>query len=206
MKKLRFILLCLPALVFLLQSCQKGDTGPAGATGPAGPAGPTGAQGPAGTANVKTDTFSLTNANWIYSGIYYVGVAPNVSSGYFTKYYDYVIPRMTDSFLVSGTVLVYFNSEPDLYPNVWSPMPFSFTAGAGYAYNYVFETLPGKIRLHFFFNKVSVDPPALSTYTIPNHKFKIITIAGNIGGRIANTQLPDPRDYLAVCRYYGITP
>ncbi len=192
------------ALTIFLLSCSKtGDVGPAGATGPGGPAGPAGPAGPVGNANVKVDTFTLATNQWVNAAIYYVGTSALVSTGYVSKYYDRAVPRLTAEFMQAGLVLIYFSSQPDLNTAVYSPMPFSFTNGfGGYALNLAYEATVGKLRLHFFLNKVYDDPPSISTYNVPKYRFKVITIEGSISGRVGTP--PDPKDYKAVCKYYGI--
>ncbi|HTD93256.1 MAG TPA: hypothetical protein VK644_05575 [Chitinophagaceae bacterium] len=189
------------AITLFLASCSKsGDQGP---VGPAGPQGGTGQQGPAGSANVKIDTFTVATTQWTYGAIYYVGSSPNVSTGYVSKYFDHAMPRLTADFLQNDLTLVYFQSEPGVNVNNYTHVPFAFPTGLGYALNLASETFVGKTRVHFFLSKISADPPLLTTYSVSNYKFKVITIDGSIA-RSAEP-LPDVNDYAAVCKYYGIS-
>ncbi|MEQ1799550.1 MAG: hypothetical protein ABL872_16465 [Lacibacter sp.] len=181
-------------ITFLFISC-KGDTGPAGLTGPAGPtgangpagpAGPAGSTGPQGNANVVVDTFTLSNSNWIWNSTYSFSNGTGSSTGWFTRYFDRNYTGITQSILDKGVVLVYFTSF-STNASQWTPLDFSFLAfGSQYYYNIRYETFLGKVRLHYFFTPngpAGTTPSNLSTVGIPNYKFKIIAVAGAIGGR-----------------------
>jgi hypothetical protein len=163
-----------------------------------------GPQGPAGNANVKVDTFTVKTADWTYGGIYYFGTSPNVSSGYFTQYYDRANTDVTDAIINGGgMIMVYFQATPDLYPDLWQPLPYTFPAYAGYGYNYYYEPSVGNIRLDFFFNKITVDPPAVNGYQIPTHKFKIVVISGTLTDMVRNNHV-DIKDYKAMAKITGL--
>jgi hypothetical protein len=212
MRNLKPLFLLTLAITFLAVSCTKegpegpvgaaGPQGPAGAngtngtngsTGPQGPAGPTGPQGPAGNANVVSDTFTLTNANWAWNSQYNFATATNGTDSWFTRYYDRTYTGVSANILNTGAVLIYFTSTASgaiTNPNQWTPLDFSFlSAFSQFYYNIRYETFVGKVRLHYFYtpNGVSgVIPATLSTDVIPNYKFKIVAIAGAIGGRMAS--------------------
>ena len=101
------------AVIILLASCKKGDTGPAGAAGPTGPAGapgPTGPAGPAGAANV------------FYSAWLNVAYNADTAANGDTLRFVANIPatKLVDSILSKGEIKVYFNyrtpSDPDVIP------------------------------------------------------------------------------------------
>lgn len=161
-------------------------------------------QGPAGNANVKVDTFTVKTADWTYGDIYYFGTSPNVSTGYFAQYYDRANVNVTDDIINGGGMIaVYFQATPDLYPDLWQPLPYTFPSYSGYGYNYYYQPSAGKIRLDFFFNKISVDPPAVNTYQIPNHKFKIVVISGTLIDVVKNNHI-DIKDYKAMVKITGL--
>jgi len=166
--------------------------------------GPAGPLGPAGNANVKVDTFTVHTADWTYGDIYYFGTSPNVSSGYFAQYYDRANTDVTDAIINGGgMIMVYFQATPDLYPDLWQPLPYTFPAYAGYGYNYYYQPSAGNVRLDFFFNQISVAPPAVNTYQIPTHKFKIVVISGTLIDMVKNNHV-DIKDYNAMAKITGL--
>ncbi|HEY4336643.1 MAG TPA: hypothetical protein VGM89_12115 [Puia sp.] len=79
--------------------------------------------------------------------------------------------------------MVYFTSNTIVNVNQWTPLAFQFTDASGsFTYNICFETLVGKVRLHYFFVRLNtaISLPALSTYPIPTYKFKIVAVSGTI--------------------------
>src|ERR1700740_1532619 len=61
---------------------------PVSFTGPAGPVGPQGPQGArGGAANVSTDVFTVTGANWLWNSQYVYETSPGSYTEYFTRYY-----------------------------------------------------------------------------------------------------------------------
>jgi hypothetical protein len=190
MKNTAHFLLFLFITIFFFVACKKGDQGLPGTTGNTGPAGPQGPQGPIGNANVLTDTFSVYNADWVYNSAFYIGGAPGVSDGYFTKYYDRTFPSITSDVLATGAILVYFASTPDLNRDQWVPLNFSMTIN-GYNFNYVYETSIGMIRLHIFFSKVTVDPPNIDTYTFPTYRYKIVVIKSNVALKMGSDKVKE---------------
>ncbi|MBL7734257.1 MAG: collagen-like protein [Chitinophagaceae bacterium] len=181
MKKRSAYLLILAVFCTFLFSCKKGDTGPAGDTGPQGPTGNAGPQGPPGNANVKTDTFTLTNADWKYPGSYFQTTTPGVSLGYTTRFSNRSFAGLTADILNKGAVLVYFTANAG-NAQQWTPLN-QFIILNGVSYNYVYETSVGQVKLHFWMTKATSDPPTLSSFTLPPYKFKIVLV----GGEIANT-------------------
>ena len=186
----------------LLAGCAKtGSQGVQGATGPAGPGGP---PGPQGNANVFTDTFRLASADWLYNSGYTYSNSNGGTVTYFTRYHDVPFSKITQGMLDSGMVMVYGQMNAnDL--NQWSPLPYSFLSfGSTFYYNYVYETMPGKVRLHFFYtqNGTAATPTTLSTDVIPTHKYKIVAVGGTISTAMKR-DLVDVRDYGQVMDYLG---
>jgi hypothetical protein len=166
--------------------------------------GPAGPQGPAGNANVKVDTFTVKTADWIYGGNYMFSTGGGVTSYYVTKYFDRNNSLITANLLISGLVLVYFQSNPDHNNAQWEPFPFSSTvAGNGYNQNFVYETFVGKVRLHFYLTKDSIKPPSLSTYDIQSLQYKIIVVSGTLLGSIHQNHI-NVNNYNEVSRFLGI--
>src|SRR6201999_645668 len=117
-------------------ACSKGDTGAAGTTG---------ATGPQGNANVFSDTFSLASADWLYNSAYVYSTGNGSYTEYFTRYHDVSFSKVTQGLLDSGMVVVYMAPNAT-DSNQWSPLPYSFLAfGGAFYYNYVYETMPGKV-------------------------------------------------------------
>lgn len=192
MKKQILQLICLLSIITILAAgCgkdgavgpqgDKGDKGSAGATGPTGATGDQGPKGNTGNANVKIDTFSVKNTDWLYSAILYVGVGKSTASGYYTKYYDKSNTLLTDDFLkTNGVVMVYYTSNPDFNNASWLPLPFSFLTIGGYNINFAYETFVGKVRMHFYLTNTTASSPKLDTYQLPSVRYKVIALTGTI--------------------------
>ena len=220
MKKVILSFIAFILIAVLLISC-KGDTGPAGATGPTGPTGATGATGPTGNANVKVDTFTVANASWLWNSSYVIQTSGGGSTARFTRYYDRSYTAVTADILNTGMLLVYFTPNPG--GNFggsaiqWSPLDYSYLAfGSQYYYNVAYETSVGKVRLHYFYTpngSAGTVPTDLSTAVLPSYKFKIVAVAGAIGGRFTSgpavgytiEQLKS-MPYETVCQILNIKP
>ncbi len=137
-----------------------------------------------GNANVMIDTFRVSSSDWQYSATYYVGTSSGISTGFTARYFDHAESGITQELLNTGIVQAYFTSEPDLNQNNWTPLPYSFITYGGYQYNYAAETNVGTMRFYFYFNKITADPPDLPSYSIPDIKFKIVLLPGNIIGEM----------------------
>ncbi len=183
-----FSIILFITLAFTSCKGERGELGPPGAAGPTGATGVAGPTGPQGNANVKTDTFRLSNANWLWNSQYQVAATENTTALVFTRYYDKTLPALTADILNTGAVLIYFT--PNLagalpQPAQWTPLDYQYSLGMGYNINIRYETMAGKVRLHYFYTAGMVVPPTtLSTAVLPTYKFKIITIAGAIAGRM----------------------
>lgn len=229
-------LIALLVLFFLVSSCAKtGPTGPVGpqgpsgtdgtngtngtngtpgATGAQGPKGATGAtgatgpKGPMGNANVRVDTFTLSNTNWKWNSRYSFNFAPNSSYIVYTRYSDRKFAAITQSVLDHGMVLVYFTADLVFSnSNNWIPLPFSWEVLNGnYSINVAFQTGVvsdvSTVRLHFFFvpfNSSAV-VPSISSFPIATYRFKIIAVTGVLGVAIKRSGV-NLNDYSAVKSY-----
>lgn len=182
----------------------KGDTGATGATGASGTAGATGSQGPQGNANVKIDTFSVKNADWVYATYYYVGTAKATSSGILSKYYDRPNTLLTDAFLKNnGVVMVYYSAAPDINSSAWLPLPYSFTTFGKYDVNFAYETSIGKVRMHFYLTNTVNNVPSLQTYQLSTIRYKVIALTGTIVSTIKKNRI-DINNYNALTNYLHI--
>jgi hypothetical protein len=203
-KKISYLAVVVLNFVFLATACSKGDTGPAGSTGATGTQGVAGPTGPQGNANVFTDTFSLASADWAWNSGYLYSTGNGGYTEYFTRYHDVAFSKVTQGILDSGMVMVYM--EPNATDsNQWSPLPYTFLAfGGAYYYNFVYESMPGKVRLHYFYtaNGSGPAPTTLSTDVIPTHKYKVIVLTGAISTAMRR-ELIDVGDYKAVMNYLG---
>ncbi len=205
-KKLSYMAVAIVSIVLLATACAKtGPTGPQGAIGVAGPQGPTGPQGPQGNANVFTDTLSLASADWLWNSGYTYSNSNGGTVTYFTRYHDVVFSKITQGMLDSGMVMVYVAPNAN-DQNQWAPLPYTFTAFSNaFYYNYVYETMPGKVRLHFFYtqNGSGATPTTLSTDVIPTHKYKIVAISGRVSTAMKRDKV-DIGDYQQVMNYLGM--
>ena len=166
--------------------------------------GPAGPQGPEGNANVKVDIFTVKTTDWIYGGNYMFSTEGKGTTYYVTKYFDHNNSLITANLLISGLVLVYFQSNPDYNTAQWQPLPFSSTAAFnGYNQNFAYETFVGKVRLHFYLTKDSVNPPPLSTYNTQSLQYKIIVVSGTLLGSIHQNHI-NVNNYNEVSRFLGI--
>ncbi|HEY4111287.1 hypothetical protein [Puia sp.] len=182
-----------------------GSQGAAGATGAAGPQGPAGPTGPQGNANVFTDTFSLASADWLWNSGYTYSNSNGGTVTYFTRYHDAAFSKITQGMLDSGMVMVYIAPNANDF-NQWSPLPYTFLSfGAVFYYNYVYETMPGKVRLHFFYtaNGSGTPPTTLSADVIPTHKYKIVAVTGTVSTAMKRDKV-NVGDYRQVMNYLGM--
>lgn len=215
MKKKFFTILILMGSLIFTTGCgkdgaigpdgSKGDKGDMGETGAKGSTGATGPTGATGNANVKTDLFTVASGDWTYSAIYWFGSGVGGSQGYFTKFYDRPNTLITQDLLNTGMVLVFMQSAPSASPQQWVPIPLTFQGTADYTFNYAFETNVGSVRLHFYFVKGTVDPPALTSYTIPVHQFKVIAVSGTQKVGMVKNHI-NVNDFAQVSKYLGGVP
>jgi hypothetical protein len=204
-KKISYLAVFVLSIVFLATACSKGDTGPAGTTGATGAQGAAGPTGPQGNANVFTDTFSLASADWLWNSQYVYSTSSGGYTEYFTRYHDVTFSKVTQGLLDSGMVMVYMVPNAT-DTNQWAPLPYTFLAfGGAYYYNYVYETMPGKVRLHYFYtaNGSGTTPTTLSTDVIPTQKYKIVAVTGTVSTAMRRDQV-DSTNYKAVMNYLGM--
>jgi hypothetical protein len=161
-------------------------------------------RGPAGNANVKTEMFTLTNASWLNNSSY--SISTNNSGGvasYTSRYVDHSNTLISADLLKSGMVLVYFNPVAS-DTQQWQPLPFSFTdASGGFNRNYAYQTSAGKVRLHFYFAKLTGTPPDLNTFIIPTTQFKIVVVTGTLMSAIHQNHI-NVNSYNEVSRFLHI--
>jgi len=138
------------AIVLLIWSCSKGDTGPAGPTGPTGGAGAT---GPSGVANISTTMLTILSSDWkIY--------AVNIDT------VDRPVPALTDS--INDGVIVQVSRTVAPFAGEWFGMPMSNFLASNDLIDYVYGNK--RIMLGYNFSsapaqtlkfKVTVIPPAI---------------------------------------------
>ena len=212
-RNVSFLFSGLACLALIFAGCSKtGPAGPAGAqgsqgsTGAAGPAGPQGSQGPEGNANVRVDTFTLTNAQWAWNSQYSLETAPGSYTEYFTRYHDVTLASITQGIIDSGMVLAYFVPNPLVNTNNWTPLPFQFLDGSqNFFYDVVFQVSVGKVELGYFFQQINAAAslPTLSTYTIPSYTFKLVVISGSLATQMKQ-QSVDVGNYDQVSHFLNI--
>ncbi len=166
----------------------KGDRGETGATGPQGPRGATGAtgpQGPAGTANV-------IYSNWMS---FQQAQRDTVIDGTNLKVNHLVAPRLTQSIIDNGVVLVYWRFQSTVIQ-----LPYTSDAGSG--------TGPAKTSTINFVPKPGII--YITRYTHDNSasigfgtiQFRYVLIPGGVSATMGNVNL---RDYNAVKVALNIT-
>jgi hypothetical protein len=197
------MLVIIATSTILFTGCSK-STGPAGATGPQGATGATGPTGPQGNANVKVDTFTLTSSQWLWNDNYVLFTGGGSYTEWFTRYYKATFSAVTQGVLDSGIVLVYMT--PNLQnTNQWSPLPYTFDTGDGYAYDFVYVTSPGTVELEFYFADATntASPPALSTYAMASYTFKLVAVTGSIATSMEKSKI-DYSNYAQVAGFLGL--
>jgi hypothetical protein len=202
LNRVGLVLVIMATSAILFTGCSK--TGPAGATGlqgATGPAGPTGAQG---NANVMVDTFTLVSSQWLYNDNYVLFTGSGSYTEWFTRYYKATFSAVTQGVLDSGMVMVYMTPN-GLNNNQWSPVPYTFDTGNGYAYDFVYVTSPGTVELEFYFGDEtsSATPPALSTYVLPSYKFKLVAVTGTLATSMEKSKI-DHSNYAEVANFLGL--
>ena len=184
----------------------QGPTGATGAKGATGPAGPTGPQGPEGNANVIVDTFTVTaSADWLYNSQYSFETSPGSYVEYFTRYYDVELSQLTQAFLNTGMVLLYFNPNPLANPNQWTILPYQFLDASGdFYYVMGYQAYVGEIELDYFFQQIVANStiPVLSNYNIPIYTFRLFLVSSSTVLSMGKDQV-NIHDYNQVNRYTG---
>jgi hypothetical protein len=200
------VLVIIAASTTLFSGCSK-SSGPAGATGLQGATGATGAAGPTGpqgNANVMVDTFTLVSSQWLWNDNYILFTGGGSYTEWFTRYYKATFSAVTQGVLDSGMVMVYMT--PDLQnKNQWSPVPYTFDTGEGYAYEFVYVTSPGTIELEFYFSDESTTTtlPTLSTFALPSYSFKLVAVTGSIATSMEKSKI-DHSNYAQVANFLGL--
>jgi hypothetical protein len=163
----QFALLVTMVVLILLGCTKQGPAGAAGATGPQGPQGSNGSTGPTGPGGPKGDTGT---ANVIYS---------KWDSSFIGTFDIWEMPQITQGFLDSGVVLVYFrNSAHEIFQ-------LNYSVGTFYIYYY---TIPSYIYLN-----------ASNGANLANYAFRFVLIPG---ARAIGTSLQ--KDYKQLCQQYDI--
>ncbi|WP_276503012.1 hypothetical protein [Terrimonas pollutisoli] len=165
------------AIIILLASCKKGDTG---SQGPAGPS---------GTANVfYTEWFNVD-----YN-------AETDSNGDTIRFFATIpAPRLVDSIIAKGEIKVYFNksvpTQPDVVPlPYFDPIYFDPAVVLNPKFN------PGLIYLSSNYNMGTFDEGAQKRY-----QYRYILIPGGTAGRAApGGKTIDWNNYKEVQAYLGL--
>jgi hypothetical protein len=151
------------------------------------------------------DTFTLINSDWVWNSTYDFS-APNIGGGVYTRYHDCAFSKVTQKILDEGEVMVYFTPNTSNL-NQWAPLPYSFSFNDKYSYNFVFETMPGVVRLHFFYSAIGLAGyplPDLDTDLIGTYKFKIVAVSGTISTNMKRDHVHTD-NYQEVNRYLGLS-
>lgn len=180
------------AVIMLLASCKKGDTGPAGPQGTAGAAGTPGAPGttgPAGTANV-------IYTNW-FNVDYNTLTAPN---GDTIRFFATIpAPKLVDSILARGEIKVFFNYGKPSAPDV-IPLPYYDPIYFNPAVVINPDFFPALIYLTSNRNMGTFDENGEKRY-----QYRYILIPGGTAGRAApGGKTIDWNNYKEVQAYLGL--
>lgn len=190
---LKYLLIALSSLTFLIiASCEgpEGPTGPAGPQGAQGEQGPQGPEGPAGTANViYSEWIAFNNADWD---------EPTTLGGQTRREYPISVSQLNEDILMMGTVAVYvrFDTVEDrVFP---LPLVLPLTSGSEQQLDFELELNTIVITFHDIEDN-SVDPGTFGE--VGQYRYIIIP-----GGTAAKANLPDFSNYDAVVEFYGIDP
>ncbi|MCW2494141.1 MAG: polysaccharide deacetylase [Jatrophihabitans sp.] len=138
-------------------------------------------------------TATLGNSDFVWNSQYAYGTTTGSYTEYFTRYYNWSIPAITQDILDNGQVQVYFVPSASESSQQWVPLPYSFTDGSGnFDYITAYETSLGQVRLHFFFvqRNPSATIPTLSTWNIATTRFKVVVTPGISGDGAAPAAAP----------------
>ena len=127
---------------------------------------------------------SVSNSQLLYNSAYQLATSSGSFTEYFTRYYNFKIPAITQSVLDTGSVQVFFAPDVANQPSQWQPLPFSFTDfGAEFNWNVVYTTSVGQVQLGLFFSPLnpSATMPTLSTYSFPTYDFKVVVTPSTAG-------------------------
>jgi hypothetical protein len=161
-----------------------------------------------GNANVKSGTFTLTNADYT-NGYWAVTTGSGSALGVSSRTAVKNIPGITTAIFNTGTVLIYLNVPQGLSstPAAWSGLPFSIRGfNVGYMTSIRSNYDVGKIHVFYMFELTDAalaSPPSIIDYAVPEYTFKYVLIAGDADAR---TSVPpvDYNDYEAVRKYYRL--
>ena len=151
---MKTILTSLTVLVIIFSGCTK--------EGPQGPV------GPQGNANVSSETFTVTPAQWFLSDTV-PGQANHI------LYVDFAIAAITQSIIDKGAVIVYSRKTNDLIP-----LPFSYQSTTTQVY-YTDDVYPGGAEVQVQLGNFNT--PTISS----NEDFKIVVINGSY--RLAHPEI-----------------
>jgi hypothetical protein len=129
------------------------------------------------TPGSTTYVTSVTNAQLLWNSQYSFETASNTYTEYFTRYYDFSVPGITQNVLNTGSVQVFFNPNPLVSTNQWLPLPYSFPDASGnFSYVVGYSTSVGQVELDLFFQQIVPGStiPTLSSYAFPTYDFKVI--------------------------------
>lgn len=136
-----------------------------------------GPMGPPGNANVRSDTVSLTNADWKWNSFWTLTTSAGSNTIYPSRYADINTELVTQDIANKGSVQVFFKPSND----GWAPLPYTFLdVTRNYYFNFVYEYKQGLIRLHYFWTSNIAGggtPTGLNTYIIPDYTFKYVVTA-----------------------------
>ncbi|SIN83202.1 hypothetical protein [Chitinophaga niabensis] len=139
--------------------------------------GPMGPPGTNGNANVHSGTVSLTNTDWKWASSWALITSTGTSTFYATRYAEINTELITQEIADKGSVQVFFKPNNE----GWVPFPYILLdVTRNYFFNFMYEYMPGKIRLHYFWSSNIAGagvPTGLNTYPLPNYTFKYVITA-----------------------------
>ena len=128
---------------------------------------------PGSTSYVTT----VTSAQMLWNSYYQFATNPSSYTEYFTRYFDFSIPALSQNIINNGTVQIYFTPDNSDSPNNWEPLPYTFTDGSGnFDYEFAPTTTVGQVQINAFFvqRNMTATIPTLSSFTFATFKVKVV--------------------------------
>ena len=162
------------------------------------------------TATVESGSFSLENGD--YENSYFsITTGPVSAFGRSAKVATIEIPAITEQVFNEGLILVYMKIPVGLTTTAtqWTQVPFEILSFEGdYLINFASAYEIGKLRIHYFFEKVNDAAviPNVFTETVPNYEFKYVIVydmTKAAGARVQSLGI-DYSDYQQVKEHFGL--
>jgi hypothetical protein len=120
---------------------------------------------------------TVTNTQLLWNSSYIFSTGTGSYTEFFTRYFNFPVPAITQNVINHGTVQVYFTPSLAQTPSNWEPLPYTFPDGSGdFTWNYVPVTTLGQVQIGVFFDQLvpTATIPTLSSYDFETFKVKVV--------------------------------